>query len=777
MGDMRPPPTSGACQAIPLLAIICLMNSAPLPIAALAMALPWRWGLRERLGAALGALLVAATLALSLLLAAHAQTSLAALAKENIDALSSQMARELSHGMDRFAREIQLQATRPVFSKPDSTPDEMRRELEVIQKTYPEFAYLSVVDIASAKVVAATGGIFEGGSAKGRDIFEQGQKALFVADVHDAMRLANLLPKPASGEPLRFLDIAAPIRVEGEKPARVLAAHLSWEWTKAMKEQVLAPAEAGRKVQIMLVDTAGRVVLTPDGSTAVGKPLTEVLGPAGADGSKPWSDGRTYLRADAPTFAAGASPGLGWRVIARQPLEAALASSDSLRRYFLAGGLALGLLSAIGGWFWAARIVRPVEDLARDAAALAPGANLPAAPGDEPLEVALVRGAFQRVAGDALARAERLMGELETVYRGAPVGLCVVGRDLRYARANQVWAEAFGFEPDGGSGASSFADRAPAALVDAVKTVFEMGTAWSAEVSTGAQERERVWQTVLAPVNGSDGRPAAVSVVATEVTEMRRAERELRLADERKTQFIAMLAHELRNPLAPVRSALEVLNRGPAEPLARRMRQTMDRQVTHMVRLIDDLLDVSRMSLGKIAMRLEPTAIHEVCEAAADSARHLIAGRGQTLSIDADPALPRIHADKARLEQVVCNLLINASKYGNQGGRLALSAVRDGQRLLIAVEDDGRGISAEFLPRVFDLFEQGDSSLARTEGGLGIGLAMVKNLVELHGGSVEAHSDGLGAGSRFSVWLPLTNGREQSLAPELAGSITAKRVA
>lgn len=729
------------------------MNRAP-SIPALARGPRWRWGLRERVGAALAALVVAATVGLSLLLAAHARTSHLALASDNVDALSSQMARELSHGLDRFGREIQLQAGRPMFSDPASTPAQMRRELEEIQKVYPEFAYLSVVDVASATVVAATGGIFEGGSAKGREIFEQGQKALFFADVHDALRLANLLPRPASGEPLRFLDIAAPIRGPDGAPARVLATHLSWDWTKSMKERVLAPVEARRNVQIMLVDTAGRVVLPPDPAIPFKATLPQVLGPAAGDPGAPWADGRTYLSAEAATFATGASPGLGWRVVARQPMSVALAGADSLRSYFVAGGLALGLLSALVGWLLAARLVRPVEDLARDAAALAPGTNLPPSPGSEPREVAMVRDAFQRVAGDALARAEQLMVELETIYEGAPVGLCVVGPDLRYARANQLWADAFGFE-SAGSGSDRFGRQAPQALIEAVEKVFEMRTAWAAEVSTGLGDAERVWQTVLAPVPGADGRPAAVSVVATEVTEMRVVERALRLADERKTQFIAMLAHELRNPLAPVKNALEVLNRAPAEAQARRMREMMGKQIDHMVRLIDDLLDVSRVSLGKVAMRFDQVSLGEICEAAADSVRHSVAERGQAMTIDVDASLSAIRGDKARLEQVVCNLLTNASKYGKPGGRIALVANRDGERAKIEVEDDGRGIAAEFLPRVFDLFEQADASLDRSEGGLGIGLALVKSLVELHSGAVQAESAGPGLGSRFTVWLPI----------------------
>ncbi len=384
----------------------------------------------------------------------------------------------------------------------------------------------------------------------------------------------------------------------------------------------------------------------------------------------------------------------------------------------------------------------------------------------------MVRDAFQRVAGDALARAERLMVELEAIYEGAPVGLCVVGTDLRYVRANQLWADAFGFDRAQGGGLDRLGDPTTAALTEAVQNVFAMGTAWSAELATNADGRARVWQTVLAPVHGPDGRAAAVTVMATDVTEIRAAERALRQADERKTQFIAMLAHELRNPLSPVKNALEILNHDPAEPLARRMREVMGKQVDHMVRLIEDLMDVSRVSLGKVAMRFEQASLAEACEAAVDSVRHDVARRGQTLSIDLQPGLPPIRGDKARLEQVVCNLLSNATKFGRQGGRVELRAARDGDGVRIVVEDDGRGIAADFLPRVFELFEQGEASLARTEGGLGIGLALVRSLVQAHGGTVEAESGGAGLGSRFTVWLPIeanqSPARERDAAPQAA---------
>ncbi len=730
-------------------------------------------GLRERVGFALGALMLVVSVALALGLAAYARSSLATQASQNVDTLAQQMARELSLGMDRFAREIQLQAGNPVFTDPTIAPQRMRTALESIQRVYPEFAHISVVDLASARVVAATGGIFEGGDMAGRPVFTRGQEGLFVGDVHEAVRLVSLLPRPASGEPLRFLDVSAPLVGADGKVFRVLASHLSWEWARLLREQVLQPVEASRSVEIMLVDTAGNIVLTPHRSVRLGTPLHTLLGTASVKGPGPWADGKDYLAAEAPTFASGVFQGLGWRVVVRQPVSAALAPADRLRDLFLAGGMALGLLAAAIGWVVTGRLVKPVSDLARAASALVPGRNL-ATTSDtgepELFEVAAVREAFHRVTGEALERAERLLDELNSIYQGAPVGLCVVGADLRYARVNHVWSEAFGLGPTLGIAARLDATGAPAALVDAVRQALRGDGPRAVEIETADPAGPRAWQTVLAPMRDEQGAVAGVSVVATDITQIRRAERALRLADERKNQFVSMLAHELRNPLAPIVNALHVLEREPTEAQARRMRQMMQNQLRRMVRLVDDLLDVSRVNLGKVTMRFELVSASQVCQAAIDSVQHMLDAKGQHVQACFDDDLPALWADKVRLEQVLCNLLGNASKYGRQNGWVRLAVSRDGagDRLRIVVEDDGRGISPDFLPHVFELFAQENASMDRSDSGLGIGLSLVKNIVELHGGSVEVHSDGPGKGSRFMVTLPIHSAQKALAADNAA---------
>lgn len=242
---------------------------------------------------------------------------------------------------------------------------------------------------------------------------------------------------------------------------------------------------------------------------------------------------------------------------------------------------------------------------------------------------------------------------------------------------------------------------------------------------------------------------------AAQFIENARLYRERREADRRKDEFLAMLAHELRNPMAPILNALHLLREQGGGPAAEQAREVAERQVRHLARLVDDLLDVSRISSGKIHLRKGRVELGEIVARAVETARPLIAARRHELSVSLpDEPIP-LEADTARLEQVLANLLNNAAKYTEPGGRLAIEARREGEAAVVRVRDNGIGIAPELLPRIFDLFTQADRSLDRSQGGLGIGLTLVRSLVELHGGSVTAASAGVGKGSEFVVRLPL----------------------
>ena len=253
-------------------------------------------------------------------------------------------------------------------------------------------------------------------------------------------------------------------------------------------------------------------------------------------------------------------------------------------------------------------------------------------------------------------------------------------------------------------------------------------------------------------VRAADGTPKYGVAVVVDITDRRRAEDELVEANRRKDEFLAMLAHELRNPLAPIRSGLDLLKISEVEP---DVVDLMSGQVGHLVRLVDDLLDVSRILRGRVELKRQTVGLSDVVRRAVETVRPMVEAEGQVLSVSLPDGPVWLDADPVRLTQVVSNLLNNASKYTEPGGRIALSAVREDGGAVVRVSDTGIGIDAALLPHVFDLFTQSERTIDRSQGGLGIGLTVVKNLVEMHGGNVSVRSEGPGKGSEFAVRLPV----------------------
>jgi PAS domain S-box-containing protein len=258
-----------------------------------------------------------------------------------------------------------------------------------------------------------------------------------------------------------------------------------------------------------------------------------------------------------------------------------------------------------------------------------------------------------------------------------------------------------------------------------------------------------------APIRGPAGEVEGVVLVFRDVTERRRAEQRSAEEARRKDEFLAMLAHELRNPLAAVSNAAQLLALPNAEDAHEWSRQVIGRQVHQLSRMVDDLLDVSRISRGKIQLRPQRVDLAEVVHSAVQVVRPLIDERRHVVDVTTPSVPVEFEADPVRLEQVIVNLLNNAAKYTEPGGRIEIIAGLEAGRAVVRVIDTGIGIGPELLPRVFELFTQGDRALSRAEGGLGIGLTMVQKIAEMHGGGVGVSSDGPGRGSMFTVWLPV----------------------
>ena len=262
---------------------------------------------------------------------------------------------------------------------------------------------------------------------------------------------------------------------------------------------------------------------------------------------------------------------------------------------------------------------------------------------------------------------------------------------------------------------------------------------------------------MVTPVRDAEGALRGFAKITRDMSDRRRLE-ELESTSRRMNEFLAMLAHELRNPLAPIRNAVTIMQLETlASPVLRNCRDVIDRQLTHVTRLVDDLLDVGRLTTGKIKLRKELVRLSDVVARSIETARPLITARRHTFTVEQPPQPVYVNGDSTRLSQVLQNLLVNAAKYTPEGGHITLKVESVDSFVYVRVQDDGRGLAPEHLHTIFQLFMQTEvGTSAGSDSGLGIGLTLARSLTEMHGGSLEAQSPGLGQGSTFTVRLPIS---------------------
>lgn len=370
------------------------------------------------------------------------------------------------------------------------------------------------------------------------------------------------------------------------------------------------------------------------------------------------------------------------------------------------------------------------------------------------------------------AESERSRRLYETILSNVPDLVYVFDLNGRFTYANQALLNMWGKSWDEAIGKNCLELGYPAWHAakheQEINTVIATGQAVRGEVPFIGTGGLRIYDYIFVPVFGSNSEVEAVAGTTRDVTERKQLEQELQTrveesaaAERKKDEFIALLAHELRNPLAPVRNGLQILElAGDDRETVTRVRAMMDRQLAHMVRLIDDLLDVSRMNRNKLHLQRNRVSLDDVIANAVETVRPAIetARHQLSISLPAEPIL--LDADLTRLAQVISNLLSNSAKYTPPGGEIWLTAERQQQEILITVRDTGIGIPPTALNRIFDMFSQVPRSLEQSTGGLGIGLALVKALVEMHGGTVGVTSDWPGKGTTFNIRLPLSANQE-----------------
>jgi PAS domain S-box-containing protein len=384
----------------------------------------------------------------------------------------------------------------------------------------------------------------------------------------------------------------------------------------------------------------------------------------------------------------------------------------------------------------------------------------------------LARVASQVALARARDEADLQKRHLHDVFMQAPMPIVILrGRDHVIELVNAATCRVWGRQPSHVVG-KPLLDALPELRSQPFKElldgVLEGGTPYVGRETPAALDAhgngrmETVYfDFVYAPLHAPQGGVEGVMVVAFDVTHEVRARRDLErlrgeaeAASRAKDDFLAMLSHELRNPLSPILTALQLMRLREGADVVERERSVIERQARNLTRLVDDLLDVSRITRGKISLTRRPAALSAVVARAVEIASPLLEERRHRLDV-AVPHTLAVLADEHRLAQAVANLLTNAAKYTSPGGHVAVHAVREGGNVVLTVQDDGMGIAPELLPRVFDVFVQGTRTLDRSQGGLGLGLAIARSLVALHGGAMHAASAGLGQGSEFSIRLPL----------------------
>ncbi|MFZ6711926.1 ATP-binding protein [Undibacterium sp. TC9W] len=380
---------------------------------------------------------------------------------------------------------------------------------------------------------------------------------------------------------------------------------------------------------------------------------------------------------------------------------------------------------------------------------------------------------FTAVVCRALTHMESLLArdfaaaERDRLLFDAPVGTAIMlGDDLVFQLANPIYCKIIG-RPEVMVVGHSFDQVFPELLDSEVrarfKQVFREGSPFVSEETKvrislyGGEPEDRYYIYNLAPIRRVDEKVHGLMVITIDITsqvlartEIERLNDNLNVTSRAKDEFLAMLGHELRNPLAPIVTALELMKM--RNPTVSKEQAVIQRQVDHLVRLVDDLMDVSRITSGKVQLRMVATNLRDVMNKALEMASHLLEKKNHHLTLDVAPIT--WVGDPARLAQVVANLLTNAAKYTPDGGEISLVTYHKDDEVKICVSDNGVGISASLMPNIFDLFVQGGRSVDRSDGGLGIGLALVSNLVQLHHGSVQAESPGDGLGSSFTISLP-----------------------
>ncbi|WP_051971487.1 sensor histidine kinase [Massilia sp. 9096] len=696
--------------------------------------------------------------------------------------LAVQTVDKLDRGMYERYREIALLARRRELGDETRSIEARRELLDDVLTSYRYYGWIGLAGL-DGKVEVAGNGLLEGADVSQRPWFGNALRGLHVGDVHEAKLLYRLLA-PQAKEPMRFVDVAFPYLGRDGKPRGVVGAHLSWAWAKDVQQSIIAPLEASRKVDAMIVDARGKVLLGPPGLQGTRLPASAMGQLANRDRGfeqQMWPDGQHYLVGMAGSQGYADYPGLGWKVLVRENLDTALAPVQLLRRYALASGVGLALLFSVAGAFVARWITRPLNRLAGAARNLREDDDQLIDGGASSYEeVRELAASLNRLVRDLVLRradVEKLNATLErrvadrTLELAAALDEVKAGADrvrdiIEIAQDGYVAVDLDGAIVDWNSQAATmFGWRREEALGQPVARLVperfrdSVRRSLSQFVATGTLgvlgrrverivcDRDGAEFTVELTINlvGSGPRPF-FSIFLHDISLRKKVER-------MKNEFIGTVSHELRTPLTSMRVSLSLLaqgNVGQLDPEAQELADIAHRHCERLVRLVDDMLDIQKIEAGVLGLRTSQHLLLPMVQEAAGAMRGLGRDRSIVVSCASAGGCAELAAeiDYDRMLQVLTNLLSNAIKFSPPGSKVDITVAANAGGARISVADHGRGIPAPFRERVFSRFAHHGSG-----GGSGLGLSICKGIVEEHGGRIGFVSEE-GKGTTFHIDLP-----------------------
>ncbi|MDB5820181.1 MAG: hypothetical protein JWQ11_3821, partial [Rhizobacter sp.] len=686
-----------------------------------------------------------------------------------LDGVAQGAARTLASGLSQRLLEAKVLADSQALWAEGLDSLAVSQALARAQATQPFNAWIGVAD-ADGKVVAAASGMLLGQSVKERPWFGRGLIGPHVGDIHRALLLEKLLPRAISGEPVRFVDFAAPIKVGG-KVVGVIGMHGTWDWSREVIASLLPPNAVARGLQVYIFDRAGKVLLTPLGEplrTQVSSldqlhpPLDEVRADGRVAAVTVWPDGQSYLTTLAALPAQGEVTDMGWQIVVREPVDKAFERVGTATMQAIGAGIALSIVAGLLAWFASGVMSRPLTRLARSARDVqlrVPGADIDVLHDNDEVHQL----------SSALAGMVRC---LDATYRTAPVGMCQTDVDGRVLSANHRLNDLIGVTNDAMLG------RPLVELIDSpdlapfkqdLRSLLRGRTQTVARELrlTSAHARNRTVSVSAAMVPPMDDAPAFFVIVMEDVSSRIAAEA-AHQANAAKTAFLSQVSHELRTPLNAVLGFSQLMKLDAKDRLSERQTQRVD-SITgagrHLLAMIDDLLDLTQIESEKMALSTEPVSLPGLLAQSLTYVAEAARAADVTIHLEAPPAGSHtlVIADRVRLQQVLLNLLSNSIKYNRVGGTVVVAwqASAHGDRMDLTVTDTGRGIRPDRLSQLFQPFNRLGAETSTVQG-TGIGLVITRKLVEMMGGKISVRSTPE-VGTCFGIELPLAPA--QSIEP------------